>query len=508
MTYIILSSVGLFLVLWILHDIIQKKHSVIRNFPIIGHLRFWLEAIGPEFRQYIVTNNNEERPFSRDQRRWIYASSKGENNYFGFGTDMDLEMESNHLIIKHSAFPFTDKENGHNDHLYSIPCAKVIGKARNRAKAFRPNSIINVSAMSFGSLSSNAIEAINKGVKEAKCLHNTGEGGVSPYHKHGGELIMQIGTSYFGCRDGDGRFNMENLKEAISTAPVRALEVKLSQGAKPAKGGILPASKITKEIAEIRGVPMGQDCISPPTHREFQDVDGLLDFVERLASETGLPVGIKSAVGEISFWEDLASKMESGTRGVDFITIDGGEGGSGAAPLAFSDHVSLPFKLGMSQIYPIFVKKNLADKIVFIGSGRLGFPDNSLIAFALGCDMVNVAREAMISLGCIQAQRCHTGICPSGVATQNRWLKRGLDPDLKAGRMAKYIITLRKEILQLAHACGVCHPALISDKQLVYLDGNFGNSTIKKKFGYLEDWGYPSSEDQKIIKDIMNGSSH
>ncbi len=510
MNYIIPSSIGLVFILWILHDIFQKKHSVIRNFPIVGHFRYWLEAIGPEFRQYIVTDNNEERPFSRDQRRWIYASSKGQNNYFGFGTDMDLEMESNYLIIKHSAFPFPDdiKGSDHYDSLYSIPCAKVIGKARNRAKAFRPDSIINISAMSFGSLSRNAIEAINKGAKEAKCLHNTGEGGISPHHRHGGELILQIGTSYFGCRDQDGRFNMEKLKEAISTAPVRALEIKLSQGAKPAKGGILPADKISKEIAEIRGVPMGQDCISPSSHREFQDVDSLLDFVERLADETGLPVGIKSAVGEIGFWEDLASKMESGTRGVDFITIDGGEGGSGAAPLAFSDHVSLPFKLGMSQIYPIFVKKNLADKIVFIGSGRLGFPDVSLIAFALGCDMVNVAREAMISLGCIQAQRCHTGICPSGVATQNRWLQRGLDPNLKADRMAKYIITLRKEILQLSHACGVSHPALISDKQLVYLDGNFGNATIKKKFGYHENWGYPSSEDQETIKSIMNGSSH
>ena len=458
--------IGLLLVAlaaWAMRDVLQRKHALLHNFPIIAHFRYWLEAIGPELRQYIVTGNNEERPFSRDQRRWVYASSKQQDNHFGFGTDQDLEMTPNYLVIKHSPFPLNEPVPGDPDHdpLHAIPCAKVLGEARRRRHAFRPHSIVNISAMSYGSLSGAAVEAINRGCALAGCLQNTGEGSISPFHQKGGELILQLGTAYFGCRDNQGRFMLSKLKELVANHPVRALEIKLSQGAKPGRGGVLPACKITPEIAQIRGIPMDRDCISPARHTAFHDVDSLLDFVEMLASETGIPVGIKSAVGQMPFWVELAEQMTRTERGVDFITIDGGEGGTGAAPLVFSDRVSLPFKIGFSRVRSIFERYGIDDRIVFIGSGKLGFPESALHAFSLGVDTINVAREAMLAIGCIQAQKCQTGHCPAGVATQNRWLMKGLDPTQKAARLANYIVTLRKELMQLCRACGVDHPTKI-----------------------------------------------
>ena len=476
------------LAIWIAYDVLQKKHAILHNFPIIGHFRYWLETIGPELRQYIVTNNDEERPFNRDERRWVYASSKKENNYFGFGTDNDLERSPNYLIIRHSAFPLNEPCSGEEDFdpEYRIPCAKELGAHRKRRRAFRPDSVVNISAMSFGSLSAAAIEALNRGAHLAGCLHNTGEGGVSPHHKHGGALIWQIGTGYFGCRDTEGRFDMHRFRDVIGANPIRAIEIKLSQGAKPGRGGLLPSAKITPEISEIRGVPLGQDCVSPASHAEFRDVDSMLDFVERLADESGLPIGIKAAVGQMDFWRELVVQISDSGRSVDFVTIDGGEGGTGAAPLVFSDHVALPFKLAMSSIYREFVDADLHENIVFIGSGKLGFPDNALLAFGLGCDMVNVGREAMLAIGCIQAQRCHTGHCPTGVATQNRWLMSGLDPTHKAGRFANYVVTLRKELLQLSRACGVSHPAQFSTDHFEIIDSCFVARSATECFGYVK----------------------
>ncbi|GAB3840207.1 hypothetical protein GCM10029963_08430 [Micromonospora andamanensis] len=306
-----------------------------------------------------------------------------------------------------------------------LPSAKVLGAARGRAHAFRPESVVTISGMSFGSLSGPAVEALNRGAAIAGCLHNTGEGGLSPYHRHGGELILQLGTAYFGCRDDRGRFDLARLKDVVAGAPVRALEIKLSQGAKPSLGGLLPAAKVSAEIAATRGIPIGRDCVSPSRHAEFSDCDSLLDWVELLAAETGLPVGIKSAVGDLDFWTELADLMRDTDRGVDFVTVDGGEGGTGAAPLIFTDSVSLPFQQGFARIYPIFAERDLHEQVVFIGSGKLGLPDNAVVAFALGCDMVAVGREAMLAIGCIQAQKCHTDTCPTGVATQNAWLTRG-----------------------------------------------------------------------------------
>ncbi|HMF98738.1 MAG TPA: FMN-binding glutamate synthase family protein [Vicinamibacterales bacterium] len=471
---------------WVAHDLVQRRHAILRNFPIVGHFRYWLETIGPELRQYIVTGNDEERPFSRDQRRWVYASSKQANNYFGFGSDNDMEAEPNYLIIKHAAFPLEMAHPGDADFdpQYPVPCLKMLGGARNRARAFVPHSLVNISGMSFGSLSGPAVEALNRGASIAGCWQNTGEGGVSIHHLRGGDLVWQIGTGYFGCREIDGRFSMSRLKDRVATCPrIQAIEIKLSQGAKPGVGGLLPRRKISSEIAAIRGIARDRDCISPAAHSAFRDVDGLLDFVESIADETGLPVGIKSAVGDATFWHELARLMSRGGRGVDFITIDGGEGGTGAGPLVFTDHVALPFKIGFWRVRNVFTAHGLSDRVVFIGSGKLGFPESALFALALGCDLINVGREALLALGCIQAQRCHTNHCPTGITTHNRWLVRGLDPTLKSTRLANYIVSLRKELLALSRACGVEHPSLVNPSQLELLDGRFGSGTVAELFG-------------------------
>jgi glutamate synthase (ferredoxin) len=483
-----------------IYDLTQKRHAVLRNFPVIGHFRYWLEAIGPELRQYIVTSNDEERPFSRDQRRWIYASSKQENNYFGFGTDNDLERDG-YILVRHSAFPIHTPHAGEPgyDPSYALPCIRTLGLARGRRHAFRPHSIVNTSAMSYGSLSPAAVEAINRGVALAGALQNTGEGGISEFHRKGGDIIWQIGTGYFGCRDDNGRFSMERFLESAQTAKVRAIEIKLSQGAKPGLGGVLPAAKITPEIARIRGIAMGQDCISPASHSAFSDVSSMLDFIERLADATGLPVGIKSAVGSMQFWRELATQIERTRRGPDFITIDGGEGGTGAAPLVFSDHVSLPFMLAFTEVYKTFAEAGVQHEVVFIGSGKLGFPESALLALALGCDLVNVAREAMLSIGCIQAQRCHTGHCPTGVATQNRWLMRGLDPTLKSARLANYLTALRKELVHLAHACGYEHPALVPLDALDLARGPGRTESARAAFGYQPGWGLPPKNERGAV---------
>lgn len=483
-----LLVVAAVLLVIIVHDVVQKKHAIIRNFPIIGHFRYLLEGVGPELRQYIVTSNDEERPFSRDDRRWVYSTSKNENSYFGFGTDNDLESASNYILIKPASFPGEPPPGGDPPN-YPLPCSKEMGGYRKRPKGFVPASLVNISGMSFGSLSRNAVAALNQGARLANCLQTTGEGGIADCHLHGGDLVWQIGTGYFGCRDAGGRFNLAIFKDKVARHPVRAVEIKLSQGAKPGLGGVLPAAKITAEIARVRGIPLDRDCISPNRHSAFRDVDSMLDFVELLASETGLPVGIKSAVGELGFWRELARLTRTTDRGVDFVVIDGGEGGTGAAPLTFADHVSLPFRLGFPRVYRIFAEQDLHQDILFVGSGRLGLPDRALYAVGMGCDMINVGREAMLAIGCIQAQRCHTNWCPTGVTTQKPWLMRGLDPTVKAHRAANYIIALRRELTLLSRACGVQRPSMVSPDHIEVLRGGMESRALQDVLGYEPGWG-------------------
>lgn len=443
-----------------IRDVFFNKHHIItRNFPVVGHFRYMLESIGPELRQYIVANNREELPFDRIQRGWIYASAKNANNYEGFGSDRDFDG-TNYIFINNAMMPYRLPE--HHPNLkdpYFLPCAKVMGLAHGRRKPYRPASLINVSAMSFGSLSGRAIASLNKGVKLSNAYHNTGEGGVSSYHKNGGDLVMQIGTAYFGIRDKNGNFSMDKLVDLVNSTPtIKAIEIKLSQGAKPGKGGVLPASKITKEISEIREIPLNQDVISPPYHTAFNDTKSLIQFIENVAEKTGLPVGVKAAIGKLDQWKLLAQQMKETGQGPDFITIDGGEGGTGAAPPSFADHVSVPWMQAFKNIYKIFSANKLTDDIVFIGSGKLGFPSQAAMAFSMGVDCINVAREAMISIGCIQAQSCHNNTCPTGITTQNKWLEKGINVEEKSIRALFYFKNFRKELLEITHAAGYEHP--------------------------------------------------
>ncbi|MET4079011.1 FMN-binding glutamate synthase family protein [Janibacter sp. UYMM211] len=493
-------------------DLTQRTHAIRRNYPVVGNLRYALERVGPELRQYIVTSNDEERPFSRDQRSWVYASSKLENNYTGFGTDNDVERGESYVIIKHRTFSdvapssaLAHGAKGEHDDLVRLPAAKVIGRPRGRRHAFRPESVVNVSGMSFGSLSGPAIQALNHGVALAGAYQNTGEGGLSDHHRQGGDLMFQVGTAYFGCRDEHGRFDIERLVELCASAPVRAVEIKLSQGAKPGLGGMLPAAKITPEISQIRGIPLGQDCASPSRHTAFTDVDSMLDVVEQIAERTGLPVGIKSAVGDLVFWEQLAEAMVDRQRGVDFVTVDGGEGGTGAAPLIFTDSVALPFRLGFARVYATFARAGLADDVTFVGAGKLGLPDNAMVAMAMGCDVLHVAREAMLSIGCIQAQKCHTDHCPTGVATQSPWLAHGLDPQLKAVRLASYLNTLRRDLLKVSEAVGVWHPGLVDADDIELVSEARTGVPLREIYGYQPGWGSlgPGLADEVV--DLMRG---
>lgn len=491
---VVLAILVLFVLGVAIYDLVQRKHAILRNFPVIGHFRYLLEAVGPELRQYIVTDNNQERPFSRDDRRWVYSTAKQANSYFGFGTDNDLEQSRNYAIFKQSMFPLEAPADApvHPDPSRPLACAKVLGASHGRQFAFRPNSIVNVSGMSFGSLSGPAIEALNRGCALADALQTTGEGGITPHHRHGGDLVWQIGTGYFGCRNEDGSFNLEKAVAQVASAPVKAIEIKLSQGAKPGLGGLLPANKVTPEIAALRGVPAGVACKSPAAHTAFTDVPGLIDFVETLADATGVPVGIKSAVGQGEFWTELAQAMAQTGRGPDFITIDGGEGGTGAAPLAFTDHVALPFRWGFTRVYRAFAEAGITDDIVFVGSGKVGLPQSAFTAFALGCDLINVGRTALFSIGCIQAQRCHTDRCPTGVATQNPRLTRGLDPNDKSVRCGNYLAGVRFELERLSWACGVKHPAMVDADMIEILEDRWTAETLRTMVGYEPGWGVPS----------------
>ncbi|MCC7441884.1 MAG: FMN-binding glutamate synthase family protein [Bdellovibrionales bacterium] len=459
--------------------------NILRNVPVVGHLRYLLIELGPELRQYIVAGNREEAPFNREERDWIYRSARGENNTFGFGTD-DQVYGVGYPIIKHAVFPHGDVAHSgtSKDKAAPIPSAKVLGEAHGRKLAWRPPSIVNISAMSFGSLGQNAVESLNRGAAMAGCYHNTGEGGLSPHHRHGADVIYQVGTGYFGCRDAEGRFSIDALQRTIDGAPVRGIEIKLSQGAKPGKGGILPGRKVTAEIAAARGVREGQDCISPNSHSAFKDVPSMVRFIESVAAATGLPVGVKSAIGHLSFWEELAAHMKSSKKGPDWITIDGGEGGTGAAPLTFADHVSLPFKVGFTRVYRIFLDHRITERVAWIGSGKLGFPDRAIVGFALGCDLINMAREPMLSIGCIQAQKCHTDHCPAGVATQNKRLQRGVDPDVASIRYARFAESLRAEILAVTHAAGYEHPSQFTARDIEVGAGPGTFKTLEEVYGY------------------------
>lgn len=480
--YIVLGII----LLVVIYDILQRKHTILSNFPLVGHLRYWMESIGQEIRQYWVAGNREESPFDRVWRNYIYASSKKENNLTGFGSDADFN-KSGHFFVKTSAFPINIKNTINAISPDTLSCAKIIGGKR--IKPYRPSSVINISAMSYGSLGGRATRVNNKGARHANAYHNTGEGGYSIKH-HGSEtdVVFQIGTGYFGCgktnRNGERFFDLEKLSNLVyNHNNIKMIEIKLSQGAKPGHGGVLPGKKVTKKIAEIRGIEVGKDVHSPAYHTAFSNVDEMINFIEIIAKETGLPVGIKSAIGKLDFWNELAEKMKKGI-GPDFITIDGGEGGTGAAPTAFADNMSLPFDDAFTSVYKIFQIHGVVNNITWIASGKLGHPTKAAKAFAMGADVINIAREVMISAGCIQAQICHTGNCPAGIATHKWWLEKGVDVEKKGDRVGNFINTLKKDLIQVTHASGYTHPCEFDTFDIVVTGDGSIRKTLEEIYGY------------------------
>ena len=430
-------------------DMLQKKHSIRRNFPVFGHGRYLLELIRPEIYQYFIESNSDGTPFDREKRSVVYQRAKGQLDTLPFGTQTNV-YATDYEWINHSLFPKPIL----NEH----PTIKV-GGPQCQQPYF--GSVFNVSAMSFGSLSKNAVLALNKGAKLGGFAHNTGEGGLSPYHlQNGGDLIWQIGTGYFSCRDKDGNFSPEEFAKRAILPNVKMIEIKLSQGAKPGHGGILPAKKLTPEIAAIRGVELGKDVLSPPAHSAFSTPEGLIQFVMQLRELSGgKPVGFKLCLGKRREFLGIIKAMIKLGVGPDFITVDGAEGGTGAAPLEFSNSVGTPLNEGLVFVHNALVGSNFRDKVKIIAAGKITSGFNIVTKLALGADICNSARGMMFALGCIQALRCNTNHCPTGVATQDPSLTVGLDVPDKAQRVAKYHHATVHSFLEVIAAAGLRHPS-------------------------------------------------
>lgn len=406
------------------YNVTQTKHAILRNFPVLGYFRYFFEMISPEMQQYFIERETDGKPFPRNQRSAVYRKAKNLGDTVPFGTQLEINHRK-YEGIKHSIYAKSPKED--------LPRLWVGGDLC--SKPYHA-SLFNISAMSFGSLSDRAQIALNRGAKKGNFYHNTGEGGISPYHLEGGDLCWQIGTGYFGCRDAEGKFSPELFAEKASMENVKMIEIKLSQGAKPGHGGVLPGVKNTPEIAKIRHVLPGMTIISPPGHSAFADAAGLLDFVKLLRTLSGgKPVGFKLCIGDTKEFEDICKQMEISGIYPDFITVDGAEGGTGAAPPEFSDGVGMPLEPALIFVNKTLKNYNLRHKIRIIASGKVLTSLDILRAVALGADMCNNARGFMFSLGCIQALRCNNNKCPTGVATQDKMLVKGLDITDKAERV-------------------------------------------------------------------------
>jgi glutamate synthase domain-containing protein 2 len=432
-------------------DLAQQRRAIRRNFPVVGHFRYLLEGIGPELRQYFVESNSSGRPFSRELRSLVYRRAKNVTDTLPFGTEQDVS-EVGYEWMNHSLL-------AHHPHGAEYePRVKIGGPD---CKQPYEAAILNVSAMSYGSLSKNAILALSRGAKAGGFAHNTGEGGLSPYHLEGGaDLIWQIGTGYFGCRDEDGNFEGKLFAEKAAHPQVKMIELKLSQGAKPGHGGILPAAKVTAEIATIRHVPMGKDVLSPPTHGAFSTPTGLLEFVGRLRDLSGgKPVGFKLSIGKRrEFFSICKAMLQTGIT-PDFITVDGGEGGTGAAPVEFSNRLGTPLDEALVFVHNSLVGIGLRDRIRVIASGRVVTGFDIAKKLAIGADLCNSARAMMFALGCIQAQKCNTNDCPAGVATQNPDLVAGLVVSDKATRVASFQRNTVRAFVELIAASGLEKPS-------------------------------------------------
>jgi glutamate synthase domain-containing protein 2 len=441
------------------HDTQQSRHSVLRNYPVIGHLRFLLEFIRPEMRQYFIESDSEAAPFSRAQRSLVYQRAKGDADNRPFGTQLDVRANG-YEWINHSIAPTK---------LASQDFRVLIGAGGSSCTQPYSASIFNISAMSFGALSANAILALNGGAKRGGFAHDTGEGSISTHHRvHGGDLIWEIGSGYFGCRNTDGSFNEDHFTANAISPQVKMIELKLSQGAKPGHGGVLPGPKVTAEIAAARGVPIGVDCISPARHSAFSTPVEMLQFIERLRQLSGgKPTGFKLCIGHPWEWFALAKAMQETNLLPDFIVVDGAEGGTGAAPLEFTDHVGAPLQEGLLLVHNTLVGLNLRPRIKIGCAGKVVSAFDVARNMALGADWCNAARGFMFALGCLQAQTCHTGACPTGVATQDPQRQKALVVPDKIERVWRFHENTLHALKELVQAAGLQHPGDITASHIV-----------------------------------------
>ena len=439
-----------------LYDVRQMRHSVLRNYPVIGHLRFLLEYIRPELRQYFLESDTEAAPFSRAQHSLVYQRAKGEPDNRPFGTQLDVGADG-YEWINHSMQP---------SHLPSHDFRVTIGAGR--AQPYSA-SVFNISAMSFGALSANAILALNAGARRGKFAHDTGEGSISVHHRaNGGDLIWEIGSGYFGCRGDDGLFSEERFVANAGNAQVKMIELKLSQGAKPGHGGVLPGPKVTPEIAAARGVPIGVDCISPSSHSAFSTPIEMMRFIERLRELSGgKPTGFKFCLGHPWEWFAIVKAMLETGITPDFIVVDGAEGGTGAAPVEFSDHVGAPLQEGLVLVHNTLVGVGLRERIMISAAGKVITAFDIARLMALGADWCNAGRGFMMALGCIQAQTCHTGFCPTGVTTQDAARQRALVVPDKAERVFHFHQSTLHALQELVQAAGLSHPREVTADHIV-----------------------------------------
>jgi glutamate synthase domain-containing protein 2 len=445
------------------YDITQKKHAIKKNFPVIGRMRYFLESFRPEIQQYFVETDTDGTPINRVFRSLIYSRAKAENDTTPFGTKSDV-YQTGYECMPHSMYPKRHDEVEQNP--------KVLFGGKDCKQPYNA-SILNISAMSFGSLSKNAVLALSKGAKLGGFAHNTGEGGLSPYHlEGGGDLIWQIGTGYFGCRTPEGNFSPDTFKKSATIDNVKMIEIKLSQGAKPGHGGILPAAKNTEEIAKIRNVEPHTDILSPPYHTAFDNAEGLLHFVQELRELSGgKPIGFKLCIGSKEEFIEVCEAMKKTQILPDFITVDGGEGGTGAAPVEFTNSIGLPLREGLAFVVDSLIKYKIKNNIRIIASGRVFSAFHMIRLIALGADTVNSARAMMMAVGCIQALQCNTNTCPVGVATQDKSLMKGLDVNDKYIRVANFHKKTVDSYSEMIAAAGLSNGDEIQRKHILHRTG-------------------------------------
>lgn len=463
-----IAFVGIaFLVLFVIASVValviyqidkhQTAQTIRRNYPLIGRFRYLFEHVGEFFRQYFFAMDREEMPFNRAQRSWVYRAAKNVDSTIAFGSSRDLRIPGTYYFLN-CPFPTLKEDAAKTQSLRIGPYCR---------EPFDAASFFNISGMSYGAMSKPAVQALAQGAKKAGCWMNTGEGGVSPFHLEAGcDIVYQIGTAKYGLRDADGKFSDEKLKEKGALPQVKMFEIKLSQGAKPGKGGILPAEKVTPEIAAVRGIPIGEDSLSPNRHPDIASIDELLDMIEHVRTVTGKPCGFKMVLGDSEWLDEFCEKVTE--RGVeyapDFITLDGCDGGTGAAPMPLMDSVGLPLRESLPIVVNKLMSHDLRKRVRVIASGKLINPTDVAAAICMGADFAVTGRGFMFALGCIQALQCNKNTCPTGITTHDPDLQRGLVPEVKADRVANYHNHLVYEVEMIAHSCGVTEPRKLKRK--------------------------------------------